>query len=87
MVDTLLKIIHKEFPKKKCKYKFETFNYLVVVGKHDNILEYNVSILMCMSKCVLKWALARIATFCCTWRPQIWIPETEYYQKVSHAQI
>ena len=30
----------------------------------------------------------RIAAFCCAQRPQIWIPETEYYQKVSsHAQI
>ena len=30
----------------------------------------------------------RIAAFCCARRPQIWIPETEYYQKVSsHAQI
>ena len=30
----------------------------------------------------------RIAAFCCAHGPQIWIPETEYYQKVaSHAQI
>ena len=40
------------------------------------------------TECVLKWVLARIAAFCCARRPQIWIPETEYYQKVSsHAQI
>ena len=40
------------------------------------------------TKCVLKWVLVRIAAFCCARRPQIWIPETEYYQKVSsHAQI
>ena len=24
---------------------------------------------------VLKWVLVRIATFCCTQQPQIWIPE------------
>ena len=34
------------------------------------------------TECVLKWVLARIAAFCCARRPQIWIPETEYYQKV-----
>ena len=29
----------------------------------------------------------RIAAFCCTNRPQIWIPEKKYYQKdPSHAQ-
>ena len=40
------------------------------------------------TKCVLKWVLVRIAAFCCARWPQIWIPETEYYQKVSsHAQI
>ena len=40
------------------------------------------------TKCVLKWVLVRIAAFCCARRPQIWIPEAEYYQKVSsHAQI
>ena len=40
------------------------------------------------TKCVLKWVLVRIAAFCCAHGPQIWIPETEYYQKVaSHAQI
>jgi len=40
------------------------------------------------TKCVLKWVLVRIAALCCATRPQIWIPETEYYQKVSsHAQI
>ena len=39
-------------------------------------------------KCVLKWVLVRIAALCCATRPQIWIPETKYYQKVSsHAQI
>ena len=32
--------------------------------------------------------LNRIAAFCCAHRPQILIPEIEYYQKVSsHAQI
>ena len=37
---------------------------------------------------VLKRVLVRIAALCCARRPQIWIPETEYYQKVSsHAQI
>ena len=40
------------------------------------------------TKCVLKWVLVRSAAFCCAHRPQIWIPETEYCQKVSsHAQI
>ena len=40
------------------------------------------------TKCVLKWVIVCIAALCCAWRPQIWIPETEYYQKVaSHAQI
>ena len=40
------------------------------------------------TKCVLKWVLVRIAALCCATRPQIWIPQTEYYQKVSsHAQI
>ena len=40
------------------------------------------------TKCVLKWVLVRIAAFCCAHWPQIWIPETEYYQKLSsHAQI
>ena len=40
------------------------------------------------TKCDLKWVLVRIAAFCCAHRPQIWIPETEYCQKVSsHAQI
>ena len=40
------------------------------------------------TKCVLKWVLVRSAAFCCAHRPQIWIPETEYCQKVSsHAHI
>ena len=40
------------------------------------------------TKCVLKRVLVRSAAFCCAHRPQIWIPETEYCQKVSsHAQI
>ena len=35
-----------------------------------------------------KWVLVRIAAFYCARRAQIWIPEIEYYQKVSsHAQI
>ena len=35
---------------------------------------------------VLKWVLVRIAAFFCTSRPQIWIPEIEYMQKmVSHV--
>ena len=40
------------------------------------------------TKCVLKWVLVHIALFCCANLPHIWIPETEYYQRVSsHAQI
>ena len=35
-----------------------------------------------------KCVLVRIAAFCCANQPHNWIPETEYYQKVSsHAQI
>ena len=37
---------------------------------------------------VLKWVLVRIGQFCCMGQYQIWIPEIEYYQKVSlHPQI
>ena len=40
------------------------------------------------TKWVLKRVLVRIAAFYCARRAQIWIPEIEYYQKVSsHAQI
>ena len=46
-----------------------------------------VSYVSMYTKCVLKWVLVRIAAFCCTSRPQIWIPEIEYYQYWVHAQI
>ena len=43
MAHTFLKIIETEFPKENCTYKKESFQYLVVIGKTDNILKYNVS--------------------------------------------
>ena len=37
---------------------------------------------------VIKWVIVRIAVYFCASLSQIWIPEIEYYQKVSsHAQI
>ena len=36
----------------------------------------------------IKWSIVRIAALLCASWSQIWIPEIEYYQKVSsHAQI
>ena len=39
------------------------------------------------TKCVLKWVIVHIAAFCCANWLQIWIPETENYQKVSSYAI
>ena len=53
-------------------------------------LKFKFLILSTIGKCphLLKWVIVRIAAYFCASLSQIWIPEIEYYQKVSsNAQI